>query len=139
MKLRKRSSRRSSAGRLRLTNSSRKIRGRLRCKTIARLMNITSCGGNCLSEPRKETKAHLPDGESFSKDCRPYSHAGRSLLDRNFKIVGHSHREDAHVQRHMPGSDLIAQIAQSLEIEASLLQIICERRNSHQATKIQIV
>src|SRR5580692_1227275 len=76
----------------------------------------------------------------FSEDRRAHAHAGRSLFNRDFKIVRHAHGKLVHGDGgQFTGGDRIPQLAQLAEVWPRTLEIVGERRHGHQSAEDQRV
>src|SRR5207249_9259581 len=70
---------------------------------------------------------------SRPEDGAPDPDDGSSLFDRNFKIVGHAHRQVRQRRRHTGLRHVVAQLAQPAEDRPGPPRIICLRGDRHQA------
>src|SRR5882724_12191371 len=69
---------------------------------------------------------------SFPKDRRSHPHAGRTLLNRNFKVMRHPHGKYIYADREQSlRRDLIANLPQLTKKRTGRLGGFCKWRNCH--------
>ena len=77
---------------------------------------------------------------SFPKNCCPHPDAGRSFFNRDFKIVGHAHRQHIRADRgQVSPRDLITQRDQSAKVRPRFLRVFAKWRDSHQSAKFELL
>ena len=73
------------------------------------------------------------------KDRCAYAHAGRTLFNRDFKIMRHAHRDNVHKDcGQVSCSDLVPQRTELAKIWTRFLRIVGKGRNGHQSAEFEL-